>query len=364
MKTDKNAWRFLISRDDPTLTKTVSNTSILKTELGRDKVLIAVERFSLTANNILYVVLGEQNNYWDLFPAEDRWGNSPAWGIGRVIKSDNNCLRKGERIFGFFPLASYCILQPVPVGTGHVMDDAPNRSSLAPAYNRYTRIDGAKNFSGRGGDWQMLLRPLALVGLLAAQFFKDREYFGARIVYVTSASSKTGIGVGRLIKGSSPNIKVIGVTSRPKKGLVASLEIFDEVIDYQSIADIKLAPSILFDLTGNHEIVQEIHDKLGSLLKHSAAAGRSHWSAKSDRSITGEVSPERFFTPLVMQHYLPVWGAKVFEQRFDAAVRSLKEALGEQIVLKEVHGSAGLADLYRKLLDGTNREKEGSVVVV
>ena len=241
---DQSPWRFPISRNDPTKTKITSDKPIEREDLNVGQSLISIERFSFTANNILYVSMGNQNRYWDLFPAEGEWGNSPAWGVGRVLESKSDILKKGSLIFGFFPLASQCIIQPGELGPRHIVDNAQHREALAPAYNRYTRIDGNEHFHGLSGDWQILLRPLALVGLLAAYYFEDQNYYGADVMYVTSASSKTGIGVGLMIKNQSPAIKVIGITSPGKTDYVADLGVYDEVIDYDNLTDLKKAVGI------------------------------------------------------------------------------------------------------------------------
>ncbi len=124
---DQSPWRFLISRNDPTKTKITSDKPIEREDLNVGQSLISIERFSFTANNILYVSMGNQNRYWDLFPAEGEWGNSPAWGVGRVLESKSDILKKGSLIFGFFPLASQCIIQPGELGPRHIVDNAQHR---------------------------------------------------------------------------------------------------------------------------------------------------------------------------------------------------------------------------------------------
>ncbi|WP_430414113.1 DUF2855 family protein [Parasphingorhabdus sp.] len=361
-QTDK-VWRFLISPDDSTRYRVDFEDPLVRDDLSQGQASIAIERFSFTANNILYVVLGHQNRYWDLFPAEGKWGNSPAWGVGRVVDSKSDLLEKDSRLFGLFPLASQCVIQPRILGPRHVVDTAQHRQALAPAYNRYTRIDELDHFHGIGGDWQLLLRPLALVGLLAAHHFKDRNYFNAKIIYVTSASSKTGIGVGLMIKNQSPEMKVIGITSPEKTNYVSALDVYDQVIDYDNLAELQDAPSILFDLTGNHSLVQKIHSKLSAALKHSASAGRSHWSAGGETEVVGNVAPERFFTPVIMQHYLAIWGGELFERRFGATIQTLQNALSGQVEIKHVRGSEGLTSLYMQLLDGSASAKEGHIII-
>ncbi|MBC7103757.1 MAG: DUF2855 family protein [Parvibaculum sp.] len=42
--------------------------------------LVEIEKFALSANNITYAVAGDMLNYWSFFPAEEGWGKIPVWG--------------------------------------------------------------------------------------------------------------------------------------------------------------------------------------------------------------------------------------------------------------------------------------------
>jgi hypothetical protein len=45
--------------------------------LPDDTLLVKIDRFALTANNITYAQLGDLLKYWQLFPAPDDFGNIP-----------------------------------------------------------------------------------------------------------------------------------------------------------------------------------------------------------------------------------------------------------------------------------------------
>ena len=61
--------------------------------------LIKIDRFAFTANNITYAVLGDQLKYWQLFPAPEGFGNIPVWGLRRRDRLASSRL---------FPKASAC----------------------------------------------------------------------------------------------------------------------------------------------------------------------------------------------------------------------------------------------------------------
>ena len=73
-------------------------------EINEDEILLKIERFSFTANNVTYGVAGDTIGYWQFFPAIDNpdnsWGCIPVWGFAEVVISNNEAIEQGERIFG------------------------------------------------------------------------------------------------------------------------------------------------------------------------------------------------------------------------------------------------------------------------
>ena len=61
---------------------------------------LAIESFSVTANNVTYAVVGDGFGYWNFFPAPDGKGIVPMWGHARVIESNCPELAAGERDSG------------------------------------------------------------------------------------------------------------------------------------------------------------------------------------------------------------------------------------------------------------------------
>ena len=81
--------------------------------LADGEVLVRIERFAFTANNVTYGAIGEQIGYWQFFPpsmAENddaEWGMVPVWGFAEVVKSEQPDVAVGERLYGYFPMADY-----------------------------------------------------------------------------------------------------------------------------------------------------------------------------------------------------------------------------------------------------------------
>ena len=86
-----------VRRDELTKTRIVdSSNSGDGTPLADGQILVKIDQFAFTANNITYGVVGDQLGYWQFFPptgdATQGWGLIPVWGFADVVQSA--CLRK------------------------------------------------------------------------------------------------------------------------------------------------------------------------------------------------------------------------------------------------------------------------------
>ena len=66
---------FIVARDDLQQCKLVEMQLPDAAALPDEALLVKVDRFAFTANNITYAVLGDQLKYWQLFPAPPNFGN-------------------------------------------------------------------------------------------------------------------------------------------------------------------------------------------------------------------------------------------------------------------------------------------------
>src|ERR1700754_2135765 len=203
---------FVVARTDLQRCKLIETRLPDPAELPDEALLVKVSRFAFTANNITYAVLGDQLKNWSLFPAPDGFGNIPVWGLGEVIASRHPGISVGEALFGYFPMASYLIIEAPDVRKRGQRDGAAHHQGVSPVYNAYSRVSGNPDFEGRQGDYQALLRPLFMLSFLVDDYLAENEMFGARRVLLSSASSKTAFGLAHLLHARK-SIKVIGLTS-------------------------------------------------------------------------------------------------------------------------------------------------------
>ena len=94
-----NSTDFVVARDDLQQCKIIETRLPDAAQLPDGALLVSIDRFAFTANNITYAVLGDQLKYWQLFPAPEGFGNIPVWGFGDVIASRHPGISQGESLF-------------------------------------------------------------------------------------------------------------------------------------------------------------------------------------------------------------------------------------------------------------------------
>src|SRR5580704_2140423 len=204
---------FIVARHDLRNCKLIETRLPDADALPDEALLVKVDRFAFTANNITYATLGEQLKYWQLFPAPNGFGNIPVWGFGDVIASKHSGVAEGERLFGYFPMATHLVIEAGDVSKRGLRDLAAHRQGVAPVYNAYARVGGDPAFVGRQGDYRALLRPLFMLSFLVDDFLAENDFFGAHGVMLSSASSKAAIGLAHLLHSRRKNVRVIALTS-------------------------------------------------------------------------------------------------------------------------------------------------------
>ncbi len=247
-----------------------SNARLIETQLPDaaqlpdDALLIKIDRFAFTANNITYAVLGDQLKYWQLFPAPESFGNIPVWGFGDVIASRHPGISEGESLFGYFPMATHLVIEAADVSKRGLRDAAAHRQGVAPVYNIYARVSGDAAYAGRQGDYQALLRPLFMLSFLVDDFLAENEFYGARSVILSSASSKTAFGLAHLLHTLRKGIRVIGLTSAANADFVGSLGCYDEVVTYDRVTSMPSDQPVAFvDMAGNSALRETLHRHFG-----------------------------------------------------------------------------------------------------
>lgn len=330
-----STWDLLVRRASfaEAEVRTVSRSSVpLDTSLT-----LRIDGYTLTANNMTYAQLGDQLGYWDLFPTVEGWGRLPAWGWATVGSSMVDGVAPGDRYVGLVPMSTRFGADGV-LCRGGFRDDAVHRRHLNPVYNRYahTQADGDEL------AYDTALRPVFLLSFVLAEHLRRNNWYGARRVLITSASSKAALGLVHLID----DVWVIGLTSASNRAFVASVGMFDDVVTYDDIADLPAGdPTLLVDIAGNSTVTDAIVGRLGERLVNTVLAGRTHTSAPHNTIVS-------FFAPVAIQDLVTRWGRTEYETRLDTAIQSFIDATRHWMRLDVHVGAGGALEAYRRLERG------------
>lgn len=351
---------FLVRRDDLRACR-FDQTPL--PELAAGQVLLAVDRFGLSANNITYAVFGERMRYWNFFPAPEGYGRVPAWGFGDVVASRHEGLAPGARVYGYFPMSSHLIVQADRVGPAGFVDASEHRRGLPAVYNQYTLTTGDPGYDPRFEDAQMLLRPLFLTSFLLDDFLADEGFFGAEAVVIASASSKTAIGLAFLLAGRTPrSVELIGLTSAKNRGFVEGLGCYDRVLPYGEVTALPPGrPTVFVDMAGDAEVRAAVHGHFGAL-RHSCVVGATHWDrAGSARELPGP-PPTFFFAPDRAQRRIKEWGMAGLLGRFGAEWLRFMDPVSRWMRVRRGQGREALQWVYLDTLAGRADPAEGHVL--
>ena len=203
-----------------TLKSDLTKSRIINEDLPiiRDgEILLKIESFAFTANNVTYGVAGDTIGYWKFFPAaqnsDNSWGCIPMWGFAEIIESNNQNLDVGERLFGYFPAADSLVLSPVKISDQSFSDGKEHRKELPPVYNNYLRLNGESNYDPSMDPIRALLFPLHITAFCLCDSLEEDQYLGASQIIIISASSKTAIGLAQGLADSKNSPKIVGLTS-------------------------------------------------------------------------------------------------------------------------------------------------------
>jgi len=316
------------------------------------EIVLRVERFALTANNITYGVAGDMIGYWQFFPAADDWGRIPVWGIGKVTASQHQNIRVGQRFYGYFPMSSELLVRPDAVSPRGFTDGTPHRASLPMVYNQYTELSSTNGFAPEFDNHAILYRPLFTTSFVLDDYFADHNFFDAQRVILASASSKTAFGMAFMLK-RRPEISVTGLTSRDNVDFVKSLGLYDHVLSYDNLESLEQVDSVFVDMAGNPEVRRQVHHTLGTHLKNSCGVGITHWENREAGDVASLPGPKptMFFAPdqIVKRH--KELGPAVYQQQLNQATEAFFKDVDAWVHIEE-HPFSQVERVYKTVLDG------------
>lgn len=349
---------FLVGRTDLKTHKFVDRIPPGDIELAPGEILVKVDAFAFTSNNITYAVAGDFMNYWDFFPAEEGWGRVPVWGFGDVLRSDCDDVAVGERLYGYWPMSTHLVLKPTKVKDKGFTDGAAHRQELHAVYNQYSRVSADPGYDAATEDQQMLLRPLFVTSFILDDFFADNDFFGARRLILSSASSKTAFGLAFLLHNNRPgDVEVVGLTSPGNVNFVEGLGIYDKVVTYDEIETLEAdTPSAYVDMSGNANVLTNVHTHLNDSLKYSCLVGGTHWDQLGggfgERDEMPGAKPQGFFAPDQIKKRNSDWGPEGLQRRINDAWQQFLGPVGGWLTVVHGHGRETVETVYTEMLNG------------
>ncbi len=361
---DSPAVDFVVERGNLRRRKFVRAPEPDAVELPTGHALLRVAHFAFTANNVTYAVAGDMMSYWSFFPAEAGWGKVPVWGFGDVIRSTHGGVAEGERVFGYFPMSTHLVVQPDRVNRSGFVDGAPHRAALPAVYNQYVLVANDPGHAAEHEDQEMLFRPLFMTAFLLDDFIADNDFFGARAVVLSSASSKTAFGLAFLLqRNRRAHCAVTGLTSPGNVTFVERLGCYDRVATYDQVPSLPAeVPVVFVDMAGNGGVVSALHHHYRDNMKYSCIVGATHWDRGGGGGDLPGAQPAFFFAPTQLQKRTEEWGADELQQRYRAAWRSFLEFSAGRIRVVHGRGQSAVERVYLETVEGRSKPDEGHIL--
>jgi hypothetical protein len=345
----------------------------LEDDIQEGEVLLKVEKFSFTSNNVTYGVAGDTIGYWNFFPAinnpDNTWGCIPVWGFAEVIMSNNSEIEHGERVFGYFPPANFLIVRPIKVSSQSFSDGKEHRQELPPVYNNYVRLNAEENYDISTDDIRALLFPLHITAFCLCDALEEQSYDGASQVVIVSASSKTAIGLAQGLAETNGSPKIIGLTSTDNLKFVEGLGCYDQVISYDDLANITNISSVIVDMSGNQEVLSALQNALEENLLKCITVGMTHWDkgGSVDEALAQTELQERtefFFAPAHIQKRIGDWGQAGYAEKTNAFMSARAQQSKDWMQIKKISGLDNFTSTYEAVVSGDINPNEGIMVEV
>ncbi len=333
-------------------------------QLAAGAVLVAIDQFGLTSNNVTYAVAGDAIGYWTFFPAEGNWGKVPVWGCANVIASRCDEIPVGDRLWGFFPMASHVELHPGHIREDQFVDLTAHRQALPGLYNTYRRTLAEPEFLRQLEVERCLLFPMFATSFVLYDYLLDNAFFGAKQVLIGSVSSKTGFGLAKMLRrDKTVTQRIVGLTSSANVAFVTGLDCCDDIVAYGDEARIDVSRSAAYvDMSGDARLTATLHKLLGENMKESAMVGATHWEEGGATGDLPGARPTFFFAPTQIAKREAEWGLGVVMLKAMTAAAEVAKSVEDQMRVEWIRDVSGLATTWNDLLDNKVSPGRGLMV--
>ena len=211
----------------------------------------------------------------------------------------------------------------------------------------------------RQDDHRALLQPLFITSFLIDDAIDEQAGFGAASIVLTSASSKTAIGLAHLLKARGA-VKVIGLTSPRSRAFVESLGFYDQVLAYDELPGASIArPAASIDFAGDAAVLRSLHETFGEDLAYSMLVGGAHWEAGGRQGVLPGPRPVFFFAPDRIVKRRQDWGPGGFDQRYAQAWTGFVADAPRWLHVERSQGPEAIAAAWLAQVNGDTRPDVG-----
>lgn len=346
----RDAWDQLRLVDDP-----------LPDSLADGQVLLQVDRFAITTNNITYCQVGDLIGYWRFFPTgDDVWGRVPAMGYASVAASAHPQIEVGERVWGFFPMSTHLLINAGHSNPYSFIDVSPHRADLPPVYAQFQRAAGNPVYDAEREEQDSLLRGLYLTSWLCEDALFDNGNYGAVDGLITSASSKTAIALAHAVK-SRGELRSVALTSARNRDFCSSIGCYDSVYTYDQVDDLpRERPAVVVDMAGDDAVNAALHRHYEDQLRFDCRIGSTHqgdsWS--TDPDLPGPKATP-FFAPDQARKRSAEWGAEEMERRIAGSFAGFRRFADSWLQIRRFNGAEAAQDAFLQVLHGDASPAEG-----
>ena len=258
------------------------------------------------------------------------------------------------------PMSTVVVVSPGQVNERGFTDLAPHRQPMSSTYNRYAYLSEYSLHVPGSEEHHMLLWPLFFTSFLIDDVIADASRFGAELVVISSASSKTALITAHLLHARGD--KVIGLTSPDNREFVQELGCYSSVLTYDNLQALPTNTAVYVDIAGNGRVTAAVHEHYGNDLKHSMIVGNTHWNESSPPSaaLPGP-TPTFFFAPNQIAKRTAEWGSAELDQRVSSSWEHFYAWASKWVEFQYVVGHQGVDSVYRELLDGHSNPRVGYI---
>jgi len=335
--------------------------------IGDDEIVVKIDQFAYTSNNVTYAVAGDMIGYWKFFPAagddSEGMGVIPVWGFADVVRSKVVDVPVGDRLFGYFPPATHLVIKPTAVAAHRLVDSSAHRLALPAAYNLYRRVAAESDYDKSTDQSRMLLWPLHMTSFCLWDVLQDKGWYGAERVIILSASSKTSLGLAYALQNDPHSPSVIGVTSARNVDMVKGTGLYADTLTYDQLNQIDASvDTVIVDMSGNVDVLKSLYTSLADHMKYCINVGITHWGDAGAKDELLSQRSEFFFAPSHIQRRMKDWGPSVFQDKTAEFLKNSAINTGKWLKYQKVDGLKGLAAIHEDVCHGKIAADVGLII--